>query len=139
MLSSSDHMLEIILRQMQVRSAGPLAAAASMPTLSMMSSPAAGLQSHSSSSSFLSSTPNTPNAAQHAQSPVSLAVVGLWDMTKEYAERASEDRAKVEERLGQLVVRSLPQSLIFKSLDALFREWGVRAGLPLQNSGSRKK
>lgn len=60
-------------------------------------------------------------------------------MTTEFAERAGEERAKVEDRLSNLVVRLFPQSLISKSLDAMFRDWTGSVGLPLPNMGTRKK
>ena len=131
----SERILEIILRQVRIpqQHGAPLAATSSLPALSLLS-PSATLPS---SASLWQSTPNALHAALHAQAPVSLALIGLWQMTTEFAERAGEERAKVEDRLCDLVVHSFPQSLISRSLDAMFRDWTGSVGLPWPNT--RKK
>lgn len=154
MSNSSDHVLEIVLRQVRQHGSAPLGATASLPSINLLSSSASTptqssskYQAQSATASalpFSLSTPNAPQSAQHAQAPVSLALLGLWQLVAEYAERAGEERMKLEERLGNLVVRCLPQSSIYKSVDAMFREWSSSVGLPLplplpSTGSSRKK
>ena len=66
--------------------------------------------------------PESAHASQ--QTHVSLAVVALVHMAKEYAEKAlgSGGKAIVDERVGE-VIRSLPSHLLYKSLDGMFKEW----------------
>ncbi|KAJ7688433.1 hypothetical protein B0H17DRAFT_1202981 [Mycena rosella] len=61
------------------------------------------------------------------QTPVSLAVLAMFRMTIEYADKAAGDKGKadVEERMGE-IIRCLPPSQIHKSLDAIFKEWKFR-------------
>lgn len=153
MSNSSDHVLEIVLRQVRQHGSAPLGATASLPSINLLSSststPAQSSSKYPAQSAaaptlpFSLSTPNAPQSAQHAQAPVSLALLGLWQLVAEYAERAGEERVKLEERLGNLVVRCLPQSSIYKSVDAMFREWSSSVGLPpplpLPNTGSSRK
>lgn len=63
-------------------------------------------------------------------------MLAIFRMTTEYAEKASEEAGKVEERVGE-IVRSLPQHLVFKSLDGIFREWsgGTVSGPSGRKSG----
>jgi 20S proteasome subunit alpha 6 len=138
MSNTSEHILEIVQRQVRgvaQQHGATLAATSSLPALSLLSSST----TLPSSVSFWQSSPNAPHAAQHAQAPVSVALRGLWQMATEFAERAGEERAKVEDRLGNLVVHSLPQNLISKSLDGMFRDWTSSVGLPLPNAPARKK
>ena len=43
-------------------------------------------------------------------------------MATEYAALAGVEMALLENRVGQ-IVRSLPQSMVYKSLDGMFKEW----------------
>ncbi|KAF8322261.1 hypothetical protein DL93DRAFT_2163096 [Clavulina sp. PMI_390] len=134
-VNSGDHILEIALRQVRHHGGAPISASGSIPSLSFPAGSA-------SLSSFNNFSPNAPSSAQFAQAPVSLVMLGLWQLANEYAERAGEERPKLEERLGNLLVRCISQSNVFKSLDAMFREWGSTVGLtvpPPSNSTPRKK
>ncbi|KAG8963325.1 hypothetical protein FRC03_003155 [Tulasnella sp. 419] len=65
-------------------------------------------------------TASTSHAAQ--QTHVSLAVLSLFRIATEYAVLAGVEEKKVENQVGELV-RQLPQHLVYKSLDGIFREW----------------
>ncbi|KAJ7499223.1 hypothetical protein FB451DRAFT_1428472 [Mycena latifolia] len=69
-------------------------------------------------------SPGSAHGSQ--QTPVSLAVLAMFRMTVEYANKAAGDKGKadVEERVGE-IIRCLPPSQIHKSLDAIFKEWKV--------------
>lgn len=60
------------------------------------------------------------------QTHVSLAVLAMFRMTVEYAQKAIGDKGKteVEERVGE-IIRCLPSHLVYKSLDGIFKEWRV--------------
>lgn len=67
----------------------------------------------------------SPGAAHGAQQThVSLAVLAIFRIAVEYAKKASPENGKneVEERAGE-IIRSLPQHLLYKSLDGIFKEW----------------
>ncbi|KAJ7117299.1 hypothetical protein C8R43DRAFT_1036986 [Mycena crocata] len=108
-LSEIDNILEILLRLVRGDRTSPStqnpAPSLSGPLLAALS-------------------PSSAHAAQ--QTPVSLAVLAMFRMTIEYANKASGDKGKadVEERLGE-IIRCLPPSQIHKSLDAIFKEWKV--------------
>lgn len=52
------------------------------------------------------------------------AVLAIFRIAVEYAKKASPENGKneVEERAGE-IIRSLPQHLLYKSLDGIFKEW----------------
>ncbi|KAF7980891.1 hypothetical protein HWV62_36069 [Athelia sp. TMB] len=57
------------------------------------------------------------------QTHVSLAVLAMWQMAREYAARAgAAEVAAAEERVGE-IIRCLPSHLLYKSLDGMFKEW----------------
>jgi 20S proteasome subunit alpha 6 len=58
------------------------------------------------------------------QTHVSLAVLAIYRMAAEYATKVigEKGQAEVEERVGE-IIRCLPSSLIYKSLDGMFKEW----------------
>jgi 20S proteasome subunit alpha 6 len=61
------------------------------------------------------------------QTHVSLAVLAMYQMALDYAQKAlntEEGKKEAEERVGE-IVRSLPSHLIYKSLDGIFKEWKV--------------
>ncbi|KAJ7774216.1 hypothetical protein DFH07DRAFT_901769 [Mycena maculata] len=110
-LTEIDNVLEILLRLVRGDRTAPLAHSASAaPTVS---------------GPLLSAlTPGSAHAS--LQTPVSLAVLAMFRMTVEYADKAAGDKGKaeVEERVGE-IIRCLPPSQIHKSLDAIFKEWKV--------------
>ncbi|KAJ6599369.1 hypothetical protein DFH09DRAFT_1271908 [Mycena vulgaris] len=107
-LTEIDNVLEILLRLVR----GDRAALAQTPAPTL-------------SGPLLSAlTPGSAHGSQ--QTPVSLAVLAMFRMTVEYANKAAGDKGKadVEERLGE-IIRCLPPSQIHKSLDAIFKEWKI--------------
>jgi len=115
-----DNLLEILLRL--VRGDG-----------SNSSRSTNGMQVYGSSLTSALSTSAPFHAAQ--QTHVSLAVLALFRLTGEYAETAGEDPKVLEHRVGE-IIRALPQHLVHKSLDGIFRDWWTaekktgRTGLP---------
>jgi 20S proteasome subunit alpha 6 len=71
-----------------------------------------------------------------------MAVLSVYRMAAEYAEKAAEEHGRLEERVGN-IVRSLPQHLLYKSLDGIFRDWTAGVGLVVpqlpHTNGARKK
>lgn len=113
-MTEIDNTLEILLRLVRGERATPFSQ--STPTLSGPSVVGPLLSAL---------TPGSAHASQ--QTHVSLAVLALFRMTVEYAQRASGDekgKAEVEERVGE-IIRCLPSHLIYKSLDGIFKEWRV--------------
>ncbi|KAK7061459.1 proteasome subunit alpha type 1 [Favolaschia claudopus] len=112
-LAETDNILEILLRLVRGDRTAPLA-------LSMQSSTPA------LTGPLLSAlTPGSAHAGQ--QTPVSLAVLAIFRMAVQYAEKSSGEKGKaeVEDRVGE-IIRCLPQSQIHKTLDAIFKEWKFR-------------
>ncbi|TYJ56549.1 hypothetical protein B9479_002796 [Cryptococcus floricola] len=64
--------------------------------------------------------PDSPFA--NHQTHVSLAILAMYRLTTDMAEKAGEKKEAVEEKVGD-IIRSLPGALVAKSLDGLFREW----------------
>jgi len=84
------------------------------------SRPTTGMQVYGSSLTSALSASATFHAAQ--QTHVSLAVLALFRLAGEYAETAGEETKVVEHRVGE-IIRALPQHLVYKSLDGIFRDW----------------
>ena len=131
MSSSIDNILEILLRLVRGTSSYHSPSAAS--SLS-------NINASSTSHLAVAASPNAPHAAQ--QTHVSMAVLGIYRMAAEYAEKAAEEHGRLEERVGN-IVRSLPQHLLYKSLDGIFRDWTAGVGLAVpqlpHTNGARKK
>ena len=109
-MTEIDNILEILLRLVRGERATPFAQ--SNPSIS---GPSAG--------PLLSAvTPGSAHAAQ--QTHLSLAVLAMFRMAIEYAQKAVGDKGKteVETRVGE-IIRCLPSHLIYKSLDGIFKEW----------------
>lgn len=64
--------------------------------------------------------PDSIYAAQ--QTPVSLAVLALLRMSTDFATQAGVENKALETRVGQ-IIRALPQQMLYKSLDGMFKEW----------------
>lgn len=96
-----DNTLEILLRLVRGERSGP------------------PMQVYGSSLTSALST-NAFHAAQ--QTHVSLAVLAMFRLTAEYAEAAGEDVQVLEHRVGE-IIRALPQHLVYRSLDGVFRDW----------------
>ncbi|KAG6876490.1 hypothetical protein C0992_012795 [Termitomyces sp. T32_za158] len=113
-MCETDNILEILLRL--VRGERATASYQSGPAISApsLSGPLLSALAHGSA-----------HAAQ--QTHVSLAVLAMFRMAVEYAEKAAGGeggRREVEERMGE-IVRCLPSHLVYKSLDGIFKEWRV--------------
>ncbi|KAJ7638530.1 hypothetical protein FB45DRAFT_976678 [Roridomyces roridus] len=105
-MTEMDNVLEVLLRLVRGdRNASLGPAPAPVPSGPLLSALKSGI----------------PYASQ--QTPVSLAVMAMFRMTIEYAEKSDGDKGKteVEERFGE-IVRCLPPSQIHKSLDAIFKD-----------------
>ncbi|KAF8211443.1 hypothetical protein K438DRAFT_1568235 [Mycena galopus ATCC 62051] len=125
-LSEIDNVLEILLRLVRGDRTAPLALSASTPTPALVGPLLSAL------------TPGSAHAGQ--QTPVSLAVLAMFRMTIEYADKAAGDKGKadVEERIGE-IIRCLPPNQIHKSLDAIFKEWKANKGnVTGERDGSRR-
>lgn len=112
-MTEVDNILEILLRLVRGERATPFS-----PTAPAVSSP-------NVSGPLLSAiNPGSAHGAQ--QTHVSLAVLAIFRIATEYAEKAAGDKGKaaVEEQVGE-IVRFLPSHLIYKSLDGIFKEWRV--------------
>ncbi|KAJ6539048.1 hypothetical protein B0H19DRAFT_1176884, partial [Mycena capillaripes] len=111
-LTEIDNVLEILLRLVRGDRTAPLALTAQTPAPALTGPLLSAL------------APGSAHAAQ--QTPVSLAVLAMFRMTVEYADKAAGEKGKadVEERVGE-IIRCLPPSQIHKSLDAIFKEWKV--------------
>ncbi|KAG6819203.1 hypothetical protein H0H93_014376 [Arthromyces matolae] len=112
-MTETDNILEILLRLVRGERA----------TASYQSGPA--ISAPSISGPLLSAlSQGSAHAAQ--QTHVSLAVLAMFRMGVEYAQKASGEKGKTEaeERMGE-IIRCLPSHLIYKSLDGIFKEWRV--------------
>ena len=112
-LTEIDNILEILLRL--VRGERATAFSQSTPTIS----------APSVSGPLLSAlTQGSAHGSQ--QTHVSLAVLAMFRLTQEYAQKALGDKGKAdtEERMGE-IIRCLPSHLVYKSLDGIFKEWRV--------------
>ena len=107
-----DNVLEILLRLVRGERATPFAPVAALSAPSV-SGPLLSAISHGSA-----------HGAQ--QTHVSLAVLAIFRMTVQYAQKAEGDKGKeeVEDRMAE-IIRCLPSHLIYKSLDGIFKEWRV--------------
>ncbi|KAJ3560027.1 hypothetical protein NP233_g11101 [Leucocoprinus birnbaumii] len=113
-MTEIDNVLEILLRLVRGERATPFSQ--STPTLSGPSIVGPLLSAL---------TPGSAHASQ--QTHVSLAVLAMFRMTVEYAQKAVGDekgKKEAEERVGE-IIRCLPSHLIYKSLDGIFKEWRV--------------
>ncbi|RDB23253.1 hypothetical protein Hypma_009662 [Hypsizygus marmoreus] len=112
-MAETDNILEILLRL--VRGERATASYQSTPAISAPSVSGPLLQALS---------PASAHGAQ--QTHVSLAVLAIFRMAVEYAEKAVGEKGKieVEERVGE-IIRCLPSHLVYKSLDGIFKEWRV--------------
>ncbi|KAF8592466.1 hypothetical protein K439DRAFT_13551 [Ramaria rubella] len=112
-MSESDNMLEVLLRLVRGERATPLSFSTT-PSSSNL---------HLSGPLLTALSPNSPHASQ--QTHLSLAIVAMVRMAESFAERAmpsDEGKREVGDRVGE-IIRCLPQHLLYKSLDGIFREW----------------
>lgn len=113
-MTEIDNVLEILLRLVRGERATPFSQ--STPTLSGPSVVGPLLSAL---------TPGSAHASQ--QTHVSLAVLAMFRMTVEYAQKVAggeKGKKEAEERVGE-IIRCLPSHLIYKSLDGIFKEWRV--------------
>ncbi len=66
----------------------------------------------------------TESAHGAQQTHVSLAVLAIFRLASEYAEKLDGEKGKtaVNESVGE-IIRCIPSHLIYKSLDGIFKEW----------------
>jgi len=112
-MTETDNVLEILLRLVRGERATPFA-----PSGPALSAP--------SVTGPLLSALATGSAHGAQQTHVSLAVLAMFRMAGEYAQKAVGDKGQVEvdDRMGE-IIRCLPSHLIYKSLDGIFKEWRV--------------
>ncbi|WVQ95418.1 hypothetical protein IAU59_002515 [Kwoniella sp. CBS 9459] len=91
--------------------------------------------SPSSTSAALASAVRSDSPYASHQTHVSLAVLAMYRLTTDYAERVggSAEKSIVEEKVGD-IIRSLPSGMIHRSLEGMWREWSVG-----ENEGTQKK
>jgi len=111
-MTEIENILEILLRLVRGERA----------TASYQSTPA--ISAPSLSGPLLLAMQGSAHSSQ--QTHVSLAVLAMFRMSVEYAQKADPEEGKVgvEERVGE-IIRCLPSHLIYKSLDGIFKEWRV--------------
>ncbi|KAF5369980.1 hypothetical protein D9758_001320 [Tetrapyrgos nigripes] len=111
-LSETENLLEILLRLVRGERATAFSSSQTISAPSVSGPLLAALSQ------------NTSHGAQ--QTHVSLAVMAIFQMTLEYAEKALGEKgaSEVEGRIGE-IIRCLPSHLIYKSLDGIFKEWRV--------------
>lgn len=110
-MTEADNLLEILLRLVRGERATPFS----------QSTPA--ISAPSISGPLLAAlTQSTAHGAQ--QTHVSLAVLAIFHMAVDFAQKAKGEKGKAdaEERVGE-IIRCLPSHLIYKSLDGIFKEW----------------
>ena len=109
----TDHVLEILLRLVRGERATPFTQAAPAISAPSVSGP-------------LLAALSSGSAHGSQQTHVSLAVLAVWRMTLDYAQKALQEKGhtEAEERLGE-IIRCLPSHLLYKSLDGIFKEWKV--------------
>ncbi|KIJ70432.1 hypothetical protein HYDPIDRAFT_105152 [Hydnomerulius pinastri MD-312] len=110
-MTEVDNLLEILLRLVRGERATPFSQTAPAISAPSISGPLLAALSQSSA-----------HGAQ--QTHVSLAVLAMFHMTVEYAQKANGAKGKTEaeEKMGE-IIRCLPSHLIYKSLDGIFKEW----------------
>ncbi|TRM68411.1 hypothetical protein BD626DRAFT_481639 [Schizophyllum amplum] len=108
-----DNILEVLLRLVRGERATTHAQNGPAIPISTLSGP-------------LLSAHNEHPAHANQQTHVSLAVIALFRMTLDYARRAVGQHAKkeVEDRMGE-IIKCIPNHLVYKSLDGIFKEWKV--------------
>ncbi|KAK8850740.1 hypothetical protein IAR55_004660 [Kwoniella newhampshirensis] len=119
LLSSPNDLLEILLR---------LTRGDRNPTVgstSSSSSSSSGNPNQTFGPLATSVRSNSPYA--NHQTHVSLAILAMYRLTTDYATRAGEKKEVVEEKVGD-IIKSLPASMIGRSLDGLFKEWQASEG-----------
>jgi 20S proteasome subunit alpha 6 len=114
-MSESDNMLEILLRLIRGERATPIS----------FSNTASSSSLHLSGPLLTALSPNSPHASQ--QTHLTLAIVAMVRMAESFADQAmpsdeGKGKREVDERVGE-IIRCLPQHLLYKSLDGIFREW----------------
>jgi len=108
-MADSENVLEILLRLVRGERATPFAHAG----------PGAQASPVASGPLLHALSPSSPHANQ--QTHVSLAVLAIYRLAGEYAVEAGKRNEDVAERVGE-ILRCLPQHLLYKSLDGIFRE-----------------
>ncbi|KIJ56589.1 hypothetical protein M422DRAFT_22743 [Sphaerobolus stellatus SS14] len=112
-MSERDNLLEILLRLVRGERATPISFSGSNSSSNL----------HLTGPLLTALSSNAPHAAQ--QTHLTLAIVAMVRMAEGFAERtmaSGEAKKEVDERVGE-IIRCLPQHLLYKSLDGIFREW----------------
>jgi 20S proteasome subunit alpha 6 len=112
-MTEPENMLEILLRLVRGERATPFAQTTPAISVPNVSGP------------LLSALAGGSSAHIGQQTHVSLAVLAMFRMIVEYAQRSAgvaEGKAEAEERVGE-IIRCLPSHLLYKSLEGIFKEW----------------
>jgi len=127
--ASTENLFDILLRIVRGSpTQPPISATSSLANVS--SSSLAG----SSASGSITTFTTTLLQAVH-QTPLSAAVLGLYQMIAEYAGKAGEDSTRVFDRVGDLI-RTLPQHQLQRSIEWIFRDWASLQGINVTISGA---
>lgn len=111
-MTEMDNLLEILLRLVRGERATPFLSGPTISTPSIVGPLLSAL------------SPDSVHGGQ--QTHVSLAVLAIFRLATEYAQKAVGETGKsdVDGRVGE-IIRCLPSHLIYKSLDGIFKEWRV--------------
>ena len=126
--ASTENLFDILLRIVRGSPTQPPISATS--SLASSSSLAGSSASGSTAATFTT----TLLQAVH-QTPLSAAVLGLYQMIAEYAGKAGEDSTRVFDRVGDLI-RTLPQHQLQRSIEWIFRDWASLQGINVTISGA---
>ncbi|KAG1715975.1 hypothetical protein ID866_1199 [Astraeus odoratus] len=110
-MTEADNLLEILLRLVRGERATPFSQSTPAISAPSISGPLLAALTHSGS-----------HGAQ--QTHVSLAVLAIFYMAADYAQKVNGEKGKIEaeEKVGE-IIRCLPSHLVYKSLDGIFKEW----------------
>ncbi|KAK0231108.1 hypothetical protein IW262DRAFT_1342250 [Armillaria fumosa] len=111
-MTEMDNLLEILLRLVRGERATPFLSGPTISTPSIVGPLLSAL------------SPDSAHGGQ--QTHVSLAVLAIFRLATEYAQKVVGEKGKndVDGRVGE-IIRCLPSHLIYKSLDGIFKEWRV--------------
>ncbi|KAF8324468.1 uncharacterized protein EI90DRAFT_3157376 [Cantharellus anzutake] len=124
---SAENLFDILLRVVRGSMQPPVSSTSSLTNMSSLSgSPAIDPASSGSSMALMQSGHHTP---------LSAAILGLYQILAEYAKKAGDDSTKLFDHLGVLI-STLPQHQLQRSIDWMFKDWAALHGINLGASAS---
>ncbi len=128
--ASTDNLFDILLRIVRGSPTQPPISA----TSSLANGSSSSLLASSASGSTAAACTTSLMQAVH-QTPLSAAVLGLYQMIAEYSGKAGEDSMKVFDRIGDLI-RTLPQHQLQRSIEWIFKDWASLQGINITIPGA---